>query len=162
MKSLCALILWSLTSAAFAQAPFGPHHPPGPPSPEALATIPNLTPAQQIELRRILLDERDAHEAIASKARAEREARAKKDRGEHERVDEQGAERLRKLLGDDGFRQFAEWQFAHRGGPGHAPGEGPGPDANRRGAHRPGADKVALGGDGEQLPGEGAAGPTAP
>jgi hypothetical protein len=143
MKTIAALILWSWTLAACAQAPMGGSpRPPGPPSPEALATVPNLTATQQTELRKILIERRDAHEAIEAKSRAEHEAVAKKDRGEHERIDEQSADRLRKLLGDDGFRQFAQWRLEHHGG---GSGPAPGPrDAPRHGAHPPGAGKVSA------------------
>ncbi len=144
-KTIAALILWSASLAACAQAPMGgPPHGPGAPSPEALATIPNLSAAQQTELRKILVERRDAHESVETKARVERDALAKKDRSEHERIDEQSAERLRKLLGDDGYRQFAEWQLAHHGGgPGRGPGSGP-PGSPRRGPHPAGGDKVAA------------------
>jgi hypothetical protein len=143
MKTLAALILWTASLAASAQAPMGgPPRPPGPPSSEALATVPNLTATQQSELRKILIEQRDAHEAVEAKSRAEYEAAAKKDRGEHERIEEQTADRLRKLLGDDAFRQFAQWQLEHHpGGSGPAPGPR---DAPRRGEHAPGAGKVAA------------------
>jgi hypothetical protein len=101
-------------------------------SPELLATIPDLTAAQQADLRKLLLERRDAHEAVEAKSRAERDTLAKKDRAEHERVDSESAERVRKLLGDDGYRRFAEWQLMHRGPP-HGPwgdpthGRPPGP-----------------------------------
>ena len=146
MKSIAALILWSVALGVGAQpAPGGPPHAPGAPSPEALATIPNLSAAQQVELRRILIERRDAHDMQAAKTRGEREALARKDRGEHERIDEQSAERLRKLLGDDGYKAFAEWQMAHRGPPhGPAPGPGMGPGGPRHGPRGPG-DKVAFG-----------------
>src|ERR1700752_4352298 len=128
---LATLILSAIGVGAVAQsmpgAP-GPHPPPmsGPFSPEALATIPDLTAVQQTELRKILVERRDAHEATAAKSRAEHDALAKKDRAEHERIDDENATRLRKLLGDDGYRRFAEWELAHHG-PGRGPGAG-GPD----------------------------------
>ena len=138
MKHVMAtLILSAIGAVAGAQSlPPALHAPPpmaGPLSPEALATIPDLTSTQQTELRKILIERRDAHEAVAAKSRAEREVQAKKDRTEHERIDDESAVRLRKLLGDDGYSRFAEWQLAHRG-PG-GPGPGPrGPDS-RRGPH---------------------------
>lgn len=145
MKLMAALILCSASLAAYAQAPMGGPPPPrGLPSAEALATVPNLTAAQQIEVRKILVERRDAHEAAAAKSRAERDALGRKDRAEHERIDDQSTDRLRKLLGDDGFRQFAEWQLAHRPAPGggeHGPGEPGGP---RHGPHPPGAGKVGA------------------
>ncbi len=145
MKMIAALILCSASLAAYAQAPMGgPPHAHGLPSAEALATVPNLTAAQQIEVRKILVERRDAHEAAAAKSRAERDAMAKKDRAEHERIDDQSSDRLRKLLGDDGFRQFAEWQMTHRPGPGGAE-HGPGmPGGPRHGPHQPGAGKGAA------------------
>jgi hypothetical protein len=150
MKILAALLLGSIATVAGAQMGPGPRHPPAPPSPEALATIPNLSAAQQTDLRRILIETRDAHEAAASRSRSEHEALAKKDRAEHERIEEQGAERLRKLLGDDGFKQFAEWQMAHRP-PGRrhdaGPGAGPGPGGPRLGPGRPAADRTAMAAD---------------
>lgn len=149
---LATLILSAIGIAAAAQSmpgPPGPHGPPmsGPLSPEALATIPDLTAAQQAELRKLLVERRDAHEAAAAKSRVERDALAKKDRAEHERIDDDSATRIRKLLGDDGYRRFAEWELAHHGpmhGPGGArrggPGPGSGPDKAGRG---PGGDAGA-------------------
>ena len=108
------------------------------PSAEALATVPNLTTAQQIEVRKILVERRDAHEAAAAKSRAERDALAKKDRAEHERIDDQSTDRLRKLLGDDGYppvRRMAtgtpsgSWRCRTRPG-----GQG----SPRHGPHQPG------------------------
>src|SRR5262249_26999316 len=108
MKLFAALILSAAALGADAQPmPHeGPPRGPGAPSPEALATIPDLTAALQSELRKLLIERRDEHEAAAAKSRAERDALAKKDRAEHERIDEQSADRLRKLLGDDGYRRF--------------------------------------------------------
>jgi len=77
----------------------------GVPSPEMLALIPGLTVAQQIEVRKILIARRDASDALRDKERIE-----------HERVDDQSAERLRKLLGEDGYRTFAQSTSPH--GPG--------------------------------------------
>ena len=145
-KTVVTLILSALGAVAAAQSlPQGaaphPAHAPGLPAPELLATNPDLTAAQQAELRKVLADRRDAHEGVEAKSRAEHDALAKKDRAEHERIDEQSAERLRKLLGDDGYRRFAEWLVAHHAA-GHAPGDGP-----QRGPHAPAADKVALAGE---------------
>ena len=121
-KILAALLLSGLAATAVAQGMPPGGQPPGPGmiSPELLATIPDLTAAQQADLRKLLLERRDAHEAAAAKSRAEHDALMKKDRAEHERIDNESAERARKLLGDDGYRRFAEWQLMHRGPP-HGP-----------------------------------------
>ena len=125
-KILAALLLSGLAATAVAQGmpPGGPPHGPGMVSPELLATIPGLTAAQQADLRKLLVERRDAHEAVGAKSRAERDALRKKDRAEHERIDSESAERERKLLGDDGYRRFAEWQLMHHGPP-HGPWGGP-------------------------------------
>jgi len=83
--------------------------PPGAPSPEALASVPGLDAAQQIEVRRILIQRRDAHDTLRAKEMADREAQMARSRVEHERIDDDSSARLRKLLGDDGYRNFAEW-----------------------------------------------------
>lgn len=139
----CAAALFAGSAAAQS---FPPGPPPAPPVPsaEALATIPKLSSAQQIELRRILVEERDALDALRSKTREVIEAQRQKERAEHERIDAQSTDRLRKLLGEDGFRQYAEWLLGQRGprgggmmpgrnhggampgGPGRRPGGGPG------------------------------------
>jgi|GEM_PF-1017998 len=150
---LAAALFGGLVANAVAEPPGG-HGPPGPPpvpSAEALATIPALSPAQQIELRKILLERRDAHEALHDKSRAAMEAQMSKDRAEHERIDEQGSERLRKLLGEDGFRSYAQWELGHRPGPGR------GDEAGPRGP-RPGGP----GGRGEGMPPRPAADADAP
>lgn len=93
-------------------APGGPPPPPpgGPISPEALATVPDLTAAQQVEVRRILIQRRDAHDAVRAKERSERDTQMARVRAEHERIDDASSEQLRKLLGDDGYRTLAQWQ----------------------------------------------------
>jgi hypothetical protein len=134
-----AILLFAIvcaTGAASAQVP-----PPGPPGggvppAEALATIPNLTAAQQTEVRRILVQRRDAEEAAQAKARSEFDALRVKQRTEHERIEDQTSEQLRKALGDDGFRAYAEWSLAHRGPPGGGP-RGPMPP---HGGHRGGPE----------------------
>lgn len=124
-KMLAALLLSGFAAAAVAHGmpPGGPPHGPGMISPEMLATIPDLTAAQQADLRKLLLERRDAHEAVEARSRAEREALTKKYRAEHERIENESAEHLRKLLGDEGFRRFSEWEISHR--PPHGPGDGP-------------------------------------
>ena len=148
-KMLAALLLSGSAATAVAQEmpPAGRPHGPGMVSPELLATIPDLTTVQQADLRKLLLERRDAHEAVEAKSRAERDALRKKDRAEHERIDSESAERVRKMLGDDGYRRFAEWQLSHHGPP-HGPGDGP----MRGRPPGPGAGKkMALG----PAPGEG-------
>ncbi|HZP64970.1 MAG TPA: hypothetical protein VFB32_01560 [Rudaea sp.] len=124
---LCALVLCTFGSAAHEPPPPGPGVPPA----DALATVPDLSAAQQIELRKILIQRRDAFEAVQTKARAEHEALRLKERGEFERIDGETSAQLRKLLGDEGYRRYAEWEMAHRG-----PGPGPGPGQHPPHAHR--------------------------
>jgi len=85
---------------------------------EVLATVPDLSAAQQAELRKILLQRRDADEATQQKFRAQFDALRLQERNEHERIEAQSSEQLRKLLGDEGYRHFAEWRLSHRGPPG--------------------------------------------
>jgi len=85
---------------------------------EVLATVPDLSAVQQTELRKILLQRRDADEATQQKFRAQFEALHVQERNEHERIEAQSSEQLRKLLGDEGYRHFAEWRLSHRGPPG--------------------------------------------
>ena len=111
------LLLASLLAVGAAHAqPVPPGRPqpmpPGPAgtlSPEALATVPDLTPAQQVEVRKLLLQRRDAHDAARAKELAEREALMTRSRAEHERIDDDTGARLRKLLGDEGYRNLARW-----------------------------------------------------
>ena len=113
-------LLIAATCAVDAHAAPGPHGPPGPPGPppptvEELATVPSLSGEQQVQLHKILIERRDAQEAVARRTREAFDAQREKDRAEHERIDEQTADRMRKLLGEDGFRRYAEWLPAHRG-----------------------------------------------
>lgn len=121
----------AIAAVLFAGSAFAQMPPPGPPPLEALATVPGLTAAQQSDVRKLMIQRRDAQEAAHNKARTEMETVRTRERSEHERIDEQYSEQLRKALGDDGYRQFAQWELAHRGPPerdGHGPGRHGGPD----------------------------------
>ena len=134
-----ALIALALATCATSRAQMPPPPPPpddAVPPAAVLATAPELSAAQQAQIRQILIQRRDADEQIHQKARAEIEALHTRERAEHEKADAQASDALRKLLGDEGYRRFAEWQLAHRGprgmGPHGAPPHGhPGmpPDA---------------------------------
>jgi Spy/CpxP family protein refolding chaperone len=106
----------------------GPHGP-GPgggvPSAEMLATIPDLTPAQQADVRRILTQQRDASEAAETKTRAQFEALQKQMRDDHERIETQTSDQLRKALGEDGFKKYAEWKLRRGPMDGGPHGDGP-------------------------------------
>lgn len=134
------------TAAAQGMPSPGPGGPPRAPTSEELATVPNLSAAEQIELRKILIRRRDAHEAAHEKARAEFDALHAKERSEHERIDEQASEQARKLLGEDGYRRFAEWDLSHRGPAGA--GAGSRPPMRARGEHGGGPDRDAPPPDG--------------
>jgi hypothetical protein len=136
------LLLAVLLAAGAAEAQPAPHGPPGPPpgppgtpSPEALASVPDLDAAKQVEVRKLLIQRRDAHDALRAKEDADREAMQARYRAEHERIDDDSSARLRKLLGDDGYRALAEWLVGPRGmmGP-----DGPGPDRVRHVLRQPG------------------------
>ena len=125
------VLITLMLAAAAAQAQPAPHGAPGTPpraqagapSPEALATVPGINATQQVEVRRVLLQRRDAHDALRAKENGEREALATRYRSEHERIDDDTSAHLRKLLGDDGYRNLAAWMAPQRrdGGPGLAP-----------------------------------------
>lgn len=118
MHKFLALILFASASAgAWAQPP---PPPPPIPSPLELATIPGVSVTQQLELRKILVQGRDAAEALHRRQHAEFEALHTKYRGEHERLAEATDANVRKLLGEEGYKHFAEWQLAQRRGPPHA------------------------------------------
>ena len=149
------LILTAALFAAFAAVDAGAQMgPPGPPpgghvpSAEMLATS-DLTPAQQADVRRILLQQRDAFDAAASKVHAQMEALHKQMRDEHERIDAQTSDQLRKALGDDAYKKYAEWAMRHEHGPMEGP-HGPG----MHGPHGPHGD-----GPGAPPPGTGAGKP---
>jgi hypothetical protein len=123
MRTLLLTLL--LASAAAAAQPIteiaGPLPPPRPgpgpshvPSPEELATVPELDAAQQAEVRKILIQRRDAHDALRATEAAEREAARSRSRAEHERIDDDSSTRLRKLLGEDRYRKLATWLAPRR------------------------------------------------
>jgi hypothetical protein len=131
------LITILLAAAGAAEAQPMPPGPPGPPpqgatpSPEALATVPDLDAAKQAEVRRILIQRRDAHDALRAKEDVEREAARARYRAEHERIDDDSSTKLRKLLGEDGYRALAQWLVAPRGkGPERPRGPHPGARSN--------------------------------
>lgn len=112
MKTLIALACASLFAAAPAFAQPGRA---APPPPEVLATIPDLSFAQQTALRRILIEQEDAERAQHDRLRSELE-----------RIRTRSAERIHELLGDDGYRRYAQWRAdADRRLP--PPGAGPRP-----------------------------------
>lgn len=118
-QTLAALLTTMLAASASAGAqplPHGegpPRERPEVPPGEALAAIPGLDAAQQVELRKILRERRDALEALREKSRAAFEAQRRRERDEAERIDDESSGRVRKLLGDDGYRRYAEWRAAH-------------------------------------------------
>ena len=138
MKRLILAVALCATLAGFDAGahPPGPMGPPGGhvPSAEMLATS-DLTPAQQADVRRILTQKRDALDAAESKLHTQMEALHKQMREEHERVDAQTSEQLRKALGEDAFKRYAEWSLRHEHGPIGGPG-GPG----MHGMHGPHGD----------------------
>ena len=146
-KPLAILVLvLASASAALAEPPGPPGG--GVPPDEALATVPNLTTAQQLEVRRILTQRRDAQETLQTKTHTEFEALRIKERNERERIDDQASDQLRKALGEEGFRSFAEWSLAHRGPPGDGPrppmrGGRPGGPGSDGPQHGPGAGHAA-------------------
>ncbi len=139
LSLIAALLATSFGAGAAAQPTPPPPGAPGVPPAEVLATVPGLTSAQQAELRKILVQRRDAQEAAQARLRAEFDALRVKERNERERIDEQSGEQLRKLLGDDGYRKYAEWNLAHRGPPGGD--RGPRPPMGSRGDRGNGPDR---------------------
>lgn len=144
IRPLLITILLAAAGAADAHPmPPGPPGPPPPrdagaPSPEALATVPDLDAAKQAEVRKILIQRRDAHEALRAKEDAEREAARARYRAEHERIDDDSSTKLRKLLGEDGYRALAQWLVAPRGmGPERPRGPHPGARSNDPAAAAP-------------------------
>lgn len=140
-----------LCIAASAAAQFGPGPPHGAPVPSALdiAAIPGLSADQQAGVRKILLQRRDAVEALMTRQRADADALRQKERNERERIEDATAASLRKLLGDDGMRGFAEWHAAQQHGHGRGPGMSHDPlDRPERPAHEPRGSMPRDGGPG--------------
>jgi hypothetical protein len=113
--SIRSAIVSALLASASATAAHAQPGPRGRPSYELLATIPDLTAAQQQDIRRIESERRDAHDTLRIKQR-----------NEQERIDEQSESRLRKTLGDDGYRRYAEWKTGRMAGPAGFPRPGMG------------------------------------
>jgi len=135
-----------------AQAGAHPGGPPVPP-PEALATA-GLSAAQQSEVRKIMIERRDAIETMEEKAHADMQALHKRVRNEHERIEEANAEKLRKALGDEQYLRFAQWLQERHGPPGpmgHG-GRGDHGDHGDRGRRGPGPQQQGPGGDGKGPP----------
>lgn len=140
IRTLLITVLLATGAAQAQPMPPGPPGPPpsGAPSPEALATVPDLDAAKQAEVRRILIQRRDAHDALRTKEDAERDAARARYRAEHERIDDESSTKLRKLLGEDGYRALAAWLVAPRGiGPERARGPHPGARSNDPAAAAP-------------------------
>jgi hypothetical protein len=156
-KPMKRLILAAALFATLAGFDAGAH-PPGPmpgghvPSAEMLAAS-DLTPAQQADVRRILTQKRDALDTAESKLHTQMEALHKQMRDEHEHIETQTSEQLRKSLGEDAYKRYAEWSLRHEHGPMdglHGPGmhvfhgemSGPGtpPPPPGGGAGKPDAD----------------------
>jgi Spy/CpxP family protein refolding chaperone len=119
MRTLLLVLVSAALAGSVQAQPLGDASPPHPgggvPPLEAFATIPSLSAAQQTQLRALLLERRDARDAVREKSHEAMDAQRKHDRAEFERIDAQSSERVRKLLGDDGYRAYSEWQLAHKG-----------------------------------------------
>lgn len=92
------------TAACAAHAQPGPP-PGGVPPRAALALVPGFDAAQVKDVQRIESERRDAHDQLAIRQR-----------GEHARIDDEADDRLRKRLGDEGWRKYLEWKL-QAGGP---------------------------------------------
>ena len=107
-------LLFACSFAAAAQsfppAPLGPGPmgPDGVPSVAALALAPGLSVQQQQQLRQLLIQRRDAHEALRQRERAE-----------HDKIDAHSDNRIRALLGEQEYVRYVKWTM----GPGpYGPG----------------------------------------
>ncbi|HOX72764.1 MAG TPA: hypothetical protein PLR28_01615 [Dokdonella sp.] len=124
-----AVIIALLAGASVASQARGPN------AYEALATLPDTTAAQQADILRIENERRSAYADLFEKRRAERD-----------RIDEQTAQKLRKALGDEGYRKYVEWKMAHAGPHGrmHARGKhGPRQPGMRGGPGMSGGPELA-------------------
>lgn len=85
--------------------------PPGPRgvSQEQLATVPDLTTAQQDAIYRIESERRAAHKALLDK-----------ERPAHRQIEEQTTQKLRAALGDEGYATYAAWKLERHAGRRHA------------------------------------------
>jgi len=146
------LRIFPLIAALFcAQAGAHPGGPPVPP-PEALATVAGLSAAQQAEVRKIMIERRDALENVEEKARADMEALHKRVRSEHERIEEANAEKLRKALGDEQYLRFAQWLQERHGPPGPMGRGGWGDHGGPGGRRGPGPQERGPGDDAKGRP----------
>jgi hypothetical protein len=89
------------------------------PADETLATIYGLTVAQQQQIRTILRERRDAERALHERMRSERDALARKDEAEHDRISDHTTQELRSALGDKGYLAWARWQSMQGPHPAH-------------------------------------------
>jgi hypothetical protein len=139
---LSVALMGAFAACNLGAQPMMPGPPPSPgggvPSAEMLATT-DLTTAQQADVRRILMQKRDALDAAESKLHAQAEALHKQMRDEHERIDAQTSDQLRKALGEDAYKRYAEWSLRHE----HGPMGGPEGQRGPGGMHNPHDDKGA-------------------
>lgn len=98
------------------------------PSAEALATVPGLSAAQQQQLWQLLIARRDALQA-----------QRQRDQTAREQIEQDSANRIRGLLGEDEFARYARWstQRLGPGGPDLPPAPPPPPPPPRPGKHLP-------------------------
>lgn len=84
--------------------------PDGVPSVAALSMAPGLSVKQQQDLRQLLIQRRDAHEALRQRERAE-----------HDKIDADSDNRIRALLGEQEYVRYVKWTMGPgpRGPGGH-------------------------------------------
>lgn len=107
-RHLPLLLLLACPMAAAQSVP--PPGLPGPgmvPSPAMLATLPGLSVSQQQQLRQLLLQRRDAREALFQREQAALE-----------QIDTDSANRIRSLLGEQAYVRYAQWSMGGPAGPG--------------------------------------------
>lgn len=111
-------LLPRLMFIAFAATACAAQAQPGPRSGAApLALAPGFDAATTRDVRRIEDERRDAHDQLAIRQR-----------GEHARIDEEADDKLRKRLGDEGWRKYLEWRTQAMPPRGPRGGRGPGGD----------------------------------